>query len=107
MLIYLINEESDLDADSLRKNEKIEKLLGIRLKYKIPLLILLTHSDTYCEKVKKSDVNWTKICKEHINNNKNNLLSYINELIEKKYNSNYKMNENDIKWMKMILFILF
>ena len=74
LLIYIMNEESDLDADSLRKNEKLNILINLRTKYKIPLLILLTNSDTFCDKVKKSDENWRKICKEHINNNKINLL---------------------------------
>ena len=91
-----MNEESDLDADSLRKNEKLNILINLRTKYKIPLLILLTNSDTFCDKVKKSDENWRKICKEHINNNKINLLSYINDLIEKSYNSDFTMNEKDI-----------
>ena len=96
LLIYIMNEESDLDADSLRKNEKLNILINLRTKYKIPLLILLTNSDTFCDKVKKSDENWRKICKEHINNNKINLLSYINDLIEKSYNSDFTMNEKDI-----------
>lgn len=55
MLVYLISEESTLDADSLRKNEKIKSLIQLKLKYKFPFLILLTHSDTYCNKVKNNE----------------------------------------------------
>ena len=38
LLIYLIKEDSALDADSLRKNENINKIIEQRVKYKIPLL---------------------------------------------------------------------
>ena len=93
MFIYLISEESILDSDSIRNNNKLESLIKLRNKYKIPILILLTHSDDYCDKVKKNDDNWKNICKEHINNNKKNLLNYINQEIGEK---NFKLNENKI-----------
>ena len=98
ILIYLISEENTLDADSLRNNDKLKTLIKMRLKYKIPLLFLLTHSDTYCDKVKKSTNDWEGICIEHINDNKKNFLTYINDQIEKlsEPNANMKMNENDI-----------
>ena len=101
MLIYLINEESVLDADSFRNNNKLTKLIEIKAKYKIPLLILLTHSDTYCEKVKnENEEEWQEICKEHLKGNKNNCLSHINGIIgtlsESNSSSILKMNENDI-----------
>lgn len=103
MLVYLISEESTLDADSLRKNEKLKSLIKLKLKYKFPFLILLSHSDTYCDKVKKeNEEEWKKICKVHINNNKKYLLEYINELIEKEYKSNIKMNENDIMHIVLV-----
>ena len=93
MFIYLISEESILDSDSIRNNKKLESLIKLRNKYKIPILILLTHSDDYCDKVKKNDDNWKNICKEQINNNKKNLLNYINQEIGEK---NFKLNENKI-----------
>lgn len=102
MLVYVINEESTLDADSLRKNEKLKSLIELKLKYKFPFLILLSHSDTYCYKVKENEKEWEKICKVHINNNKKYLLEYINELIEKEYKSNFKMNENDIMHIVLV-----
>ena len=91
-----------MDADSLRLNKKLEILIELRLKYKIPLIILLTHSDDYCDKVKKRDKNWKTICKSHINENKKKLFNYVNDLIESKYKSNYKMNENDIMHIVLV-----
>ena len=97
MLVYLINEESLLDDDSLGKNKNLEILIESRAKYKIPLLILLTHSDIYCDKVEKENKeDWKTICKEHFDTNKNNLLSYINELINKEFRYDFKMDESDI-----------
>lgn len=96
LLVYIINEENILDADSLRNNKNLEILIESLAKYKIPLLIFLTHSDTYCEKVKKNDKNWTQTCKEHFDQNKNNLLSHINELLKNQFKCDFKMNENDI-----------
>ena len=96
ILIYVIAERQQLDARALRKNKKLEEIINMRLKYKIPIIILLTHSDNYCEEVKKSNNNdWKNICKTNIINNKTNLLEYINE-IEKKNHSDLKTEENDI-----------
>ena len=96
MFIYLISEESILDADSIRNNNKLETLIKLRTKYKIPILILLTHSDDYCDKIKKADNNWKIICKEHIINNKQNLLNYINGQIKEVKENNFKLDENKI-----------
>ena len=68
----------------------------MRTKYKIPILILLTHSDDYCDKIKKADNNWKIICKEHIINNKQNLLNYINGQIKEVKENNFKLDENKI-----------
>ena len=83
MFVYLINEENNLDNDDMANNKNLNKLIELRNKYKISLLILLTHSDDYCDKVKKENNNWKQICKENIENNKKNILKYINEIIVK------------------------
>ena len=103
MLAYLISEERLLDADSLGNNENLEILAKSRAKYKIPMLIFLTHSDIYCDKVKKENKDgWKTICKEHFDLNKKNLLEHINELIEKKFKSIFKINENDIMHIVLV-----
>ena len=96
LFVYLINEENNLDKDDMTNNKNLNKLIGLRNKYKISLLILLTHSDNYCDKVKKENNNWKQICKENIENNKKNILKYINEIIVKGYKSDFKMEENNI-----------
>ena len=63
------------------------------MKYKLKLIILLTHSDTYCDKIKK-EKDWKNLCKISLDNNKINLLEFINELVTQKYNSNFMMSEN-------------
>ena len=95
MLIYIINEKSGLDSDSIGNNEKLKTLLNLRRDYKIPLLILLTHSDNYCEGVKKVENEWKETCKKTINDNKNNLLKFINE-------NNYNIGENDIMHIVLV-----
>ena len=95
MFVYIISEENILDSDSLNNNKKLEEILKFRAKYKIPLIILLTHFDDYCNKVKNSEQtnnNWKIVCKEHINNNTNNLIKY---LIEK--NEEIKEKEIDFR----------
>ena len=95
MFVYIISEENILDSDSLNNNKKLEEILKFRAKYKIPLIILLTHFDNYCNKVKNSEQtknNWKIVCKEHINNNTNNLIKY---LIEK--NEEIKEKEIDFR----------
>ena len=97
MFVYLINEENNLDKDDMNNNKNLNKLIELRNKYKISLLILLTHSDTYCDKVKKeNNNNWKQICKENIENNKKNILKYINGIIKTLHKSDFKMEENDI-----------
>lgn len=95
MIIYIIDERKALDADSMKNNNNLETLIKLREKYKIPFLLLLTHSDKYCDEVKKSDNNWKEICKKQINANKENLLEYINDLI-KKNSWDYTMDKNSI-----------
>ena len=55
MLIYMMSEVKILDDDSMGKNKYLEILLELRSKYKIPLLIMLTHSDDYCDSIKKNE----------------------------------------------------
>ena len=95
MLIYIIDERSVLDSDSIGNNEKLKTLLNLRRDYKIPLLILLTHSDNYCEEVKNRENEWKETCKNTINDNKNNLLKFINE-------NNYNIGENDIMHIVLV-----
>ena len=97
MLIYLIDERSNLNADVMRDNKKLKILIKLRLDYHIPLLILLTHFDNYCDEVKKGQVNnWKEICIKTLQENKNNLLNYINNTITNEYNSNLVIKEDDI-----------
>lgn len=96
LLVYIINEGNELDADSLGNNKNLDILIESLAKYKIPLLIFLTHCDTYCKKVKEEDKNWKQTCKEHFDENKKKLLSHINELLENQFKCDFKMNKNDI-----------
>ena len=95
MLIYIIAERSVLGSDSIGNNEKLKTLLNLRRDYKIPLLILLTHSDNYCEGVKKVENEWKETCKKTINDNKSNLIKFINE-------NNYNIGENDIMHIVLV-----
>ena len=65
------------------------------MKYKSKLIILLTHSDTYCEKIKK-ETDWKNLCRDSLNDNKNDLLKHMNQIVTEKYKSNFIMNENDV-----------
>ena len=96
MIFYLLSEESTLDSDSLRNNKKLEKIIKLRIKYKLKLFILLTHSDTYCNKVKNTEKDWEISCETALNNNKNSLLNYLNKLIIEDNKSDFIMTENDI-----------
>ena len=58
MLVYIMDERKTLDSDSLKDNEKLKELIKLKINYKIPLLILLTHSDNYCDEIKKTNENW-------------------------------------------------
>ena len=100
-LIYLIDESREIDSDILRNNKSLEKIIELKLKYNMPILILLTQVDIYLEIVKRNENDWKNICKKKINNNKNILLSYINELIIKN-KSNFKFSENDIMHISLI-----
>ena len=92
-----MSEEKLLDADSLRNNVKLRSLIVTKIKYNIPLLVLLTHFDDYCDKVKKMDENWKEICKNHFNKNKSELLNYLNGLtISNSFKSDFKFDEKDI-----------
>ena len=93
MLIYIISEENIL---SLKDHRKLKELVKLRIKYKIPLLIILTNSDNYCNKVKQSSDEWKTICKKNINNNKEILINYINEQIKKVGGNNFKIEESNI-----------
>ena len=96
IFIYLIKEDSEFTSKSL-ENKILLELIKLRIKYKIQLLVLLTHSDTYCKKVKDEDDNkWKETCKKKINNNKDNLLKYLNSEIKKDNINNFPMQENDI-----------
>ena len=95
IFIYIMSEEKLLDSDSLKNNTQLKSLVGSRLQYNIPLLVLLTHSDDYCSKVKNSGENWKMICKNHFIKNKNELLGYINKIVDDS-KSDFKFDEKDI-----------
>ena len=96
MIFYIINEEKELDSNDMDKNNNLKYILSLKLKYKIPLIILLTHSDVYCHKVKKDNENWKKVCESKFKKNKNNLLNWLNEIIEKKFELDDKIKEEEI-----------
>ena len=99
----MMSEEKILDDDSIGKNKYLEILLESRAKYKIPLLIFLTHSDDYCDNLKKRNSNeWKSICKDNLEKNKNGLLNHLQQLIESNYNGNFKMNESDIMHIVLV-----
>ena len=106
MLIYFIDEGKLLDSDAMRNNKNLEKLIELKINYKIPLLILLTHFDDYCDRIKKDEKceNWKENCKRAYENNKNNLIKYINEeIIINKFNNNtIKIEENDIEHIILV-----
>ena len=78
----------------MKNNTKLETLIKLKLDYKIPLLILLTHFDNYCDEIKKTEPDWKNICKESLEKNKEDLLNYIKkELIKSK---DFEFNEDDI-----------
>ena len=97
MLIYIMDERGALDSDSIGKNENLKTLLNLTKDYKIPLIILLTHSDNYCEEIKKTERDWKEICLKTINDNKSNLLKFINDPM-----NNYNIGENDIMHIVMV-----
>ena len=100
MFIYIINEESQLTSDSLRKNNNLEEIIKLKENYKIPLIILLTHFDDYCKKVIKTEENWKSTCKIHLDKNKKELIEYIKKIIGEPQESSSKSDE--IKIMHIV-----
>ena len=92
-----MDERRALDSDSIGKNENLKTLLNLTKDYKIPLIILLTHSDNYCEEIKKTERDWKEICIKTINDNKSNLLKFINDTM-----NNYNIGENDIMHIVLV-----
>ena len=97
MLIYIMDERRALDSDSIGNNENLIELLNLTKDYKIRLIILLTHSDNYCEEIKKTERDWKEICIKTINDNKSNLLKFINDPM-----NNYNIGENDIMHIVLV-----
>ena len=98
-----MDERKTLDADSLKNNKKLEKLMELKLNYKIPLLILLTHSDNYCDEIKKTEKNWKEICTKNIQKNKEDLLEYINNSIIKKIGvQDFEISRDDVLHVVLI-----
>ena len=102
MFIYLIKEDSIFTSKSL-ENKILQELIKLRIKYKIQLLVLLTHADTYCNIV-KADGNekWKETCKKNIEDNKKKLLDYLNSEIKKYDKNNFQMQENDIRHICLV-----
>ena len=96
MIFYIISEEKELDSDEMDKNDYLKYILSLKLKYKIPLIILLTHSDNYCDKVKKTNENWKNVCISKFNKNKNDLLKWLNETIKNKFEMDYQIKKDEI-----------
>ena len=101
MFIYLIKEDSIFTSKSL-ENKILQELIKLRIKYKIQLLVLLTHGDTYCDTVKKDEKNWKEICKKTLEDNKKKLLDYLNSEIKKYDKNNFQMQENDIRHICLV-----
>ena len=81
----------------MKNNQKLETLIKLRLQYKIPILILLTHFDNYCDEIKKTEKDWKEICNDNLYKNKKDLLDYINEdIIKKKYKQEFEFSRDDI-----------
>ena len=102
-MIYIIDEGKSIDPDRLRHNIILNELVNLRKKNKISLIILLTHFDDYCYKIKRfeNENNWKLICRENIINNKINILKYINEN-ENNIKSDIKIKEKDIMHVVLI-----
>ena len=93
-IIYMISEVEMIDSRDMEKNENLKAIVEKKSKYNITVIILLTHSDIFCDKIKKEEPdNWKTICSTQLINNKKNLLDWINKII----NNDYKINEYDIK----------
>lgn len=102
MIIYVLSEEAVLDLDDMENNENLKYILFLKIKYKLPLIILLTHSDGYCRKVKETDEqNWKQICQLKLEKNKNDLCDWLNKTIKTKFNYEDEI-KNDIKHVVLI-----
>ena len=97
LLIYVMDERKALDADSMKNNEKLKTLIELRVDYKIPLLIILTHFDNYCDEIKKTEDNWKETCSEVLEKNKEDLLEFINKnIIKEMKNVDFEFSGDDI-----------
>ena len=92
-IIYMISEVDMIDSRDMENNKNLKAILHLKKTFNIPLVILLTHSDIFCEKIKRVSKDWKNSCSLLLNKNKKNLLSWINKTI----NNRYEMKENDIK----------
>ena len=102
MFIYLIKEDKEFTSKSL-ENKLLQELIKLRIKYKIQILILLTHADTYCNIVKDDgNEKWKETCKEKIEGNKKILLDYLNSEIKKYDINNFQIQENDIRHICLV-----
>ena len=101
MIFYIINEDKILDSDDMDNNDNLKYILHLKVKYKLPLIILLTHSDDFCNKTKNVDKNWKEVCKSQFEKNENDLLNYLNNTI-KKYGLEYKMEKDEIKHIVLV-----
>lgn len=97
MFVYMISELDTIDSRDMENNNNLKTILNLRVKYKIPMIILLTHSDIFCEKIKKQEKNWKEICKKNLFNNQKQLLKWINEKF-----ANAEIKENNIKHIILV-----
>ena len=81
----------------MKNNKNLATLIKLRLDYKIPILILLTHFDNYCDEIKKTENNWEEICANSLYTNTKDLSNYINnKIIKEKYNEELKFEDDDV-----------
>ena len=97
MFVYMISELDAIDSRDMENNNNLKTILNLKAKYKISMIILLTHSDIFCEKIKKQDKNWKETCKKNLNNNKKQLLKWINSKFQ-----NVEIDENNIRHILLV-----
>lgn len=97
MFVYMISELDTIDSRDMENNNNLKTILNLKAKYKIPMIILLTHSDIFCEKIKKQDKNWKETCKKNLNNNKKQLLKWIKSKFH-----NAEIDENNIRHILLV-----
>ncbi len=104
MFIYMISESDMIDSRDMENNANLNMILELKSKFKFPMLILLTHSDTFCDKIKETEKDWKDICKSQLKNNKINLLKWINDKFTTDKNSSNDsiIDENDIKHVFLV-----